>query len=833
MREPIVLVTELQEVLERAPRLDDGRRVIDRPVRLYGEVPEIAADGVVFRAPVRFRGARFSGPAVFVRAVFEDRASFEGSTFKEAADFTGATFELAAKFGEASFESAQFTAASFSDARFDGIDVHAEADFDGARFAGLALFREARIRRASFVGTTFRGPAAFRDAAFDSAEFGRCAFESSADFRGASFSEWGSFDGARFAGEPVSPEVVSGRISIAAEPSLDVVERLEDIAFRRAWVDGPPPPAHEDPIPAASGVPAEEPRGEPDEPDEPASAPASGPTRDLFLNLLQAVGAGAALVGWIVVVGGAIVWARLEAAGVPRPTRTVTLLPRDALVAEGIRALAGVVVVATAVAILVLLLGLNPSARAAAGRGTLRVLRVSGSGSTAVARRTTPRIGVVLVVVAVTVVGILVAASTVTWTEGAMPLAFVVGVVGLLLWRHAIDRQYAGFPVDRVPPGVWLIGAAVGFAVAAGFGVAESDLDAEWWLAVAGGALLLVVLGSLAIAALSRSRIGETAAGVAVVIFFALLVGGGAWKFVEERGNERPNFERARVEFDNGSSLRGLLLAQSGDKLALICGQLPTKKRPDDDRRVLVVSTKDVRQLVLRAEADAMKPPSSAVTCGEPVADKKQRTRDEQKTNDKSKADDKSKTNDKPDTTTGNDKPDTTTGNDKPDTTTGNDKPDTTTGNDKPDTTTGNDKPDTTTGNDKPDTTTGNDKPDTTTDGEADAVPRIGRLKAASARVHPTGTFLLRLDPFEVEVTGVVQLVSTQTYAVANGRRLKLTTHAFRADPNASVTIRAALSRVAMRVLRKTKEMPVQVRITARSMHGRAHTERRDLLLVI
>jgi hypothetical protein len=64
--------------------------------------------------------------------------------------------------------------------------------------------------------------------------------------------------------------------------------------------------------------------------------------------VVQVVGAAAALAAWVVLVGGIRVYLRLEAANVPAPTRTVTLLPRDVLLAEGIRALGFTLLLAVA-----------------------------------------------------------------------------------------------------------------------------------------------------------------------------------------------------------------------------------------------------------------------------------------------------------------------------------------------------------------------------------------------------------------------------------------------------------------------------------------------------
>jgi hypothetical protein len=52
----------------------------------------------------------------------------------------------------------------------------------------------------------------------------------------------------------------------------------------------------------------------------------------------KVVGTGAAIAGWIAVVGGARVWARLYAADIPA-TQTLSVLPRELLVVEGLQTL--------------------------------------------------------------------------------------------------------------------------------------------------------------------------------------------------------------------------------------------------------------------------------------------------------------------------------------------------------------------------------------------------------------------------------------------------------------------------------------------------------------
>lgn len=78
----------------------------------------------------------------------------------------------------------------------------------------------------------------------------------------------------------------------------------------------------------------------PEDADARGSRAAAAEGLQLATGALQALGAVAALVGWVVLVGGIRMHARLGAADIPNPTRTVTVLPREVLLAEGVRTLA-------------------------------------------------------------------------------------------------------------------------------------------------------------------------------------------------------------------------------------------------------------------------------------------------------------------------------------------------------------------------------------------------------------------------------------------------------------------------------------------------------------
>jgi hypothetical protein len=60
---------------------------------------------------------------------------------------------------------------------------------------------------------------------------------------------------------------------------------------------------------------------------------------ETLTHVLAIVGAGGALVGWVAVVGGIREYARFDAAGIPSPSQTASLLPRETLIADGLSAL--------------------------------------------------------------------------------------------------------------------------------------------------------------------------------------------------------------------------------------------------------------------------------------------------------------------------------------------------------------------------------------------------------------------------------------------------------------------------------------------------------------
>jgi hypothetical protein len=87
------------------------------------------------------------------------------------------------------------------------------------------------------------------------------------------------------------------------------------------------------------------------EPEAPLSAEARTVPWDL---VLQGVGVGAAIAGWVAVVGGGRLWARFDAAHIPA-TQAIAGLPRELLIVEGLQLLLVPLLVGGLVAVLVFL----------------------------------------------------------------------------------------------------------------------------------------------------------------------------------------------------------------------------------------------------------------------------------------------------------------------------------------------------------------------------------------------------------------------------------------------------------------------------------------------
>jgi hypothetical protein len=80
--------------------------------------------------------------------------------------------------------------------------------------------------------------------------------------------------------------------------------------------------------------------------DQPPAGPGAKDSSNRHLGqILAVIGAGGALVGWIALVGAVREYARFRSAGIPSPAETAALFPHDALIGEGLSALAPVLLI--------------------------------------------------------------------------------------------------------------------------------------------------------------------------------------------------------------------------------------------------------------------------------------------------------------------------------------------------------------------------------------------------------------------------------------------------------------------------------------------------------
>jgi hypothetical protein len=126
---------------------------------------------------------------------------------------------------------------------------------------------------------------------------------------------------------------------------------------------------------AASAKP-EDPTGE-----EKAKADETGGLMGIVINVLGAIATGIGVTGAVVVVGGAIFWARFDAIGVP-PTQAVTAIPRTELLAQGAQEMVLFVLAGLGATLFIAL----ADSKGLITRGTVFVLGllVSGAGAYAI-----------------------------------------------------------------------------------------------------------------------------------------------------------------------------------------------------------------------------------------------------------------------------------------------------------------------------------------------------------------------------------------------------------------------------------------------------------------
>jgi hypothetical protein len=445
-------------------------------------------------------------------------------------------------------------------------------------------------------------------------------------------------------------------------------------------------------------------------------------------QVLQAIAALAAFGAWVVVVGGIRVWARLQAAKLPQPVRTVTLLPRETLIAEGVRALA-------------------VTAIAAAGSGLFVYL-----------------------------------------------LATVVG-------RDADAREMA-----RLRAAVVATAVAVAVALTV---IRLWDVQFNYWLGL--GALTMAVVALVILALLAWRGTGA----LALTIATAILVWGGGFDLISERGTDSAKFEPVRFIRKDGTGSQGLLLARGKDTLTLICPKV------NDWRSLLAVPTAGIAQTTfehpttldkyVQRRDEEMKRQAKAK-----LAEEARRAKARKGT----KAD-KSKTIvvvDCAKLPAAKLQPPGVRENPAPPT------PPITQVNDGSTTVTVNS--DSSASSVTSNTTIVRVYP-SPPPGSSDGV-RLVKARQIARRPLADRGYLVRLGYYPSPVSGVVSVRTFKPLVLASGleRRVRLATKSFRVDAREPVLIRFWLSPFARRQLHANRTMRIRIVVTAHDREGRAHTDR-------
>lgn len=293
-------------------------------------------------------------------------------------------------------------------------------------------------------------------------------------------------------------------------------------------------------------------------------------------RLGQIIGVIAAVAGWIAVVGGARMWARLHNAHIPT-TQTLAVLPRQLLIVEGFQTLVAPLLIGGGVALLAYYSW--PQGEAVGGSwtptggvwfpGAMRSDAPSGERSLA-----RPLVGwkwIVkqtdrdwrLVAVGVAAVALLIGILTLTLLQVHFLWPLVAIVVGA---AFAAAAALSGkWPKEKAlsvrwPKAKgWLLVAAVAAPLVAAVVAVLSDVHVLCSVAV-----LLVTVGAIWLTV--GALVDATRAQGAITLFAAFLLWAGAVSFLRELGLKHPmaEFQYAVVTRTNLPPLCGLYLGGAG-----------------------------------------------------------------------------------------------------------------------------------------------------------------------------------------------------------------------------------------------------------------------------
>jgi hypothetical protein len=342
--------------------------------------------------------------------------------------------------------------------------------------------------------------------------------------------------------------------------------------------------------------------------DEPASTqPPDGPAWTAVQRALQIIGGGAALLGWLAIIGGWRMYLRFQAAQLPSPVRTVSVVPRETLIAEGLKAMAVPLFAGALVAVLVLV-ALTARERVYGRRFEAPVLRPEDLERERQYRRERraeqrrARVGVARpFLVVVSWLAAVVFAALIWLSVPSLVIVILLGVLAglalwvlgavewsreLLFWLFAPGRA-AGWPVTAALAAVLIMVSFLSVPVAWAFGVAAL------------GVVIVVILAAI--------WDHVTPGQFALALFASVAFVAGLAAVVRENESDSIAINRARAELtDPPEEILGWFVARSGDDLFLALSVEGGVSKADakGPKRLKVIPNDRVSQLFIGPDND-------------------------------------------------------------------------------------------------------------------------------------------------------------------------------------------------------------------------------------
>jgi hypothetical protein len=380
------------------------------------------------------------------------------------------------------------------------------------------------------------------------------------------------------------------------------------------------------------------------------AAAADSPTANAFTweRLFNAIGLASALVLWVAVVGGATLWARLEAIGAPA-LPSLTALGQTWIVTAGLQTLMVPILLGTSVAVLVYFSRPTPlptahpagsfdtamdadvgrrdsSVRPARAtflslvrsRPVVALLRLQRrpssrllvpavffalvAASLYIARASLPALAVTAAVIGVSILAALL-------PDGFRRpwIAVVVAVITAVLvyegWRWATDK-WALLAAVLAGVSMLILLLAAGwearpdaFVVAALLVVFVGAVLSFLLTVTLGWTVFMAVITALAVWISLGALMDKPQGAAALTLFVAIVAWSGALQYAKEIGNREPAFPEASLAIENAAPVAGLLVGRTSD-LVLLAEMEPT----DGAREVHVYPADQIESVTIGSQ---------------------------------------------------------------------------------------------------------------------------------------------------------------------------------------------------------------------------------------